>query len=92
MAFHQGEFGLWNWLLMIFIATGLLLLSITAIATYFLRKKTGSLSVPKVPNNLSPSMALVILICVLGVILPLFGLSVVLIFLIDKFRAKQSVA
>jgi uncharacterized iron-regulated membrane protein len=92
MAFHQGEFGLWNWLLMIFIAAGLLLLSITAIATYFLRKKTGSLSVPKVPNNLSPSMALVIVICVLGVILPLFGLSVALIFLIDKFRTKQSVA
>ncbi|GAB3522035.1 PepSY domain-containing protein [Emticicia fontis] len=92
MAFHQGEFGLWNWLLMIFIASGLLLLSITAIATYFFRKKTGSLSVPKVPKNLSPGMALIIAIFALGVILPLFGLSVLLIFLIDKFRSKQSVA
>ncbi|MFD2520621.1 PepSY-associated TM helix domain-containing protein [Emticicia soli] len=92
MAFHQGEFGLWNWLLMIFIATGLLLLSITAIATYFFRKKTGSLSVPKIPKNLSPSMALVIAIVALGVILPLFGLSVLLIFIIDKFRSKQGVA
>ncbi|UTA69046.1 PepSY domain-containing protein [Emticicia sp. 21SJ11W-3] len=92
MAFHQGEFGLWNWLLMIFIAAGLLLLSITAIATYFFRKKTGSLSVPKVPKNLSPSMALVIAIVALGVLLPLFGLSVLIIFLIDKFRSKQGVA
>ena len=89
MAFHQGEFGPWNWFLMIFIALGLLLLSITAIITYFLRKKTGSISVPKVPSNVSPSLTLIIVICLMGVILPLFGLSVVFIFLIDKFKSKQ---
>lgn len=92
MAFHQGEFGLWNWLLMIFIATGLLVISTTAIATYFFRKKPGSLSIPNIPKNLSPSLALIVVIVSLGIVLPLFGLSVILLFLINKFKPKQSVA
>jgi uncharacterized iron-regulated membrane protein len=89
MAFHEGEFGLWNWYLMIFIAAGLILLSIAAIISYFYRKKPNSLTIPKVPDNFSPSIALLIIIIFLGITLPLFGLSVVIIFLINKFNFKK---
>ncbi|NJO89648.1 MAG: PepSY domain-containing protein [Chloroflexia bacterium] len=47
MAFHQGEFGLWNWYLMIFVATGLLILSVSAIVSYFYRKQPKTLGYQK---------------------------------------------
>jgi uncharacterized iron-regulated membrane protein len=90
MAFHQGEFGLWNWYLMIFVATGLFILSVSAIISYTYRKKLGSLSIPKVPDNISFGFPLVVLIIILGILLPLFGLSVVLLFLISKLMQRQS--
>jgi len=42
MAFHQGEFGPWNWYLMLFIAFMLLTMSCSAIFSYILRKKKDS--------------------------------------------------
>jgi uncharacterized iron-regulated membrane protein len=90
MAFHQGEFGLWNWYLMIFVATGLFILSVSAIISYTYRKKLGSLSIPKVPDNISFGFPLVVLIIILGILLPLFGLSVVLLFLISKLKERAS--
>ncbi|WP_439482381.1 PepSY-associated TM helix domain-containing protein [Cyclobacterium plantarum] len=88
MAFHQGEFGLWNWYLMIFVALSLLLLSVSAIVSYFLRKQPKTFSVPKVPDNFSPGMVLVIIIVLMGIALPLFGLSVACLFLISKLKQK----
>jgi uncharacterized iron-regulated membrane protein len=92
MAFHQGEFGLWNWYLMAFVAIGLLVLSVSAIASYFYRKQPKSLGIPKVPENLSPSIALVAIIVLLGIVLPLFGLSVVILFLLSKLKSKRNVS
>ncbi|MCL7988468.1 PepSY domain-containing protein [Sphingobacterium sp. lm-10] len=86
MAFHQGEFGLWNWCLMFLIAIGLFILSLSALITYFYRKKPGTLSIPKVPDDFSLSIVLVIIIIILGVVLPLFGVSVVFIFLVSTFK------
>lgn len=92
MAFHQGEFGLWNWYLMAFVAIGLLVLSISAIVSYFYRKQPKSLGIPKVPETLSPSIALVAIIVLLGIVLPLFGLSVIILFLLSKLKLKRSVS
>jgi uncharacterized iron-regulated membrane protein len=86
MAFHQGEFGLWNWYLMIFVALGLLVLSLSAIFSYFLRKRPKTFGVPKVPDNLSPSLVLVTILVILGIALPLFGLSVAILFLLSKLK------
>lgn len=88
MAFHQGEFGLWNWYLMIFVATGLLILSVSAIISYFYRKQPKTLGIPKVPDNFSLSIALIITIVVLGISLPLFGLSILILFLLNKLKRK----
>ncbi|EPR67676.1 PepSY-associated TM helix domain-containing protein [Cyclobacterium qasimii] len=92
MAFHQGQFGLWNWYLMIFVAAGLLVLSVAAIVAYFYRKRPGSLSVPAVPDGFSPSIALLVIVMLLGVTLPLFGLSVVLIFILNKLKVEKKMS
>jgi len=92
MAFHQGEFGLWNWYLMIFVATGLLFLSISALISYFYRRQSGSIGIPNVPANLSPNIAIVIIIITLGIALPLFGISIATLFLASKVRHKRNIS
>jgi uncharacterized iron-regulated membrane protein len=90
MAFHQGEFGLWNWYLMIFVATGLFILSMSAIISYAYRKTPGTLAIPKVPEHISFGIPLIVIVVMLGILLPLFGLSVLLLFLYSKLMQRQS--
>ncbi|WP_299838231.1 PepSY domain-containing protein [uncultured Tenacibaculum sp.] len=88
MAFHQGEFGGWNWYLMFAIAVLLTLMSTAAIFSYVFRKQKGKLSVPKSPKSFKQNYGLVIAILFLGIIFPLFGVSIVLICLSEFFKRE----
>ncbi|SEC31215.1 Uncharacterized iron-regulated membrane protein [Tenacibaculum sp. MAR_2009_124] len=88
MAFHQGQFGGWNFWIMFGVALVLTVMSISAIISYLLRKQKGTLGVPKVPKSFSVTPSILILIGVLGLLLPLFGLSVLLIWISSFFKRK----
>ncbi|WP_236979518.1 PepSY-associated TM helix domain-containing protein [Membranihabitans maritimus] len=79
MEFHQGHFGWWNWLLVLFTAIGILVLSIAALISYIKRKKRGSWSIPRTSKDLKVGKGVIISIILLGIILPLFGLSIIVI-------------
>ncbi len=83
MAFHQGQFGLWNWVLVLFTAVGLLLLSAAAVISYFIKSK-GKVRV--LFKNYSSSIGYVypVAVTIMGLILPVFGISVLVIWLIQK--------
>ncbi|TYA74205.1 PepSY-associated TM helix domain-containing protein [Seonamhaeicola marinus] len=89
MAFHQGQFGTWNWLLMIGVAILLTFISLAALISYFKRKPSGKWGVPKVPKSFKAGYGILVLIGILGVLFPLFGISVILILIIEFFRKKQ---
>lgn len=84
MAFHQGQFGTWNVLLVLVTALGLLILSTLAIFSYLLRKKKGRWSIPSSSSS-KVNKVFIIGMCVMGILLPLFGSSIVFIYLINKF-------
>ncbi len=86
MAFHQGEFGGWNWYLMFAIAVLLTLMSTAAIFSYVFRKQKGKWSVPKSTKSFKQNYGVVIAILLLGVIFPLFGVSIVLIWLFEELK------
>jgi uncharacterized iron-regulated membrane protein len=86
MAFHQGEFGPWNWWVMFSLAILLTFMSISAIVSYVLRKKKGDFGIPTVSSKFKLSKGLVVLLIVLGVILPLFGVSILLLFVWEKLK------
>ena len=88
MAFHQGEFGRWNWFLMLGIAIMLLFVGVAGLLFYLKRKQKGDWGVPKVPETLKISYGIIICIVVLGVLFPLFGTSVLLMFLWEYFKTK----
>ena len=88
MAFHQGQFGLWNRVLMLFIAIALLFVSISALASYWLRKPKGDWGVPSVPESFKVGYGVIGIIMVLALMFPLFALSLIFILLIEFLRKK----
>lgn len=89
MAFHQGEFGTWNWIIMFFTALLLMIMSIAAIVSYLLRKSKGNWGIPKVPTSFKTGKALVCIIIILGIVFPLFGISAFLIWIWEFFYKRQ---
>lgn len=86
MAFHQGEFGKWNWWLMLSIAILLTIMSVSALVSYVLRKRKGSLGIPKVPMHFKVGYGVLLLIAILGILFPLFGISILLLLLVEYVR------
>ncbi|MBQ4822443.1 PepSY domain-containing protein [Aquimarina sp. MMG016] len=91
MAFHQGEFGTWNWVLMLLTAIALIIMSASALVSYILRKRKGSWGIPKVPVAFKIGYGIIIILVVLAIIFPLFGVSLLLILIIDFFKRRTKV-
>lgn len=89
MAFHQGEFGAWNWWIMFLLAIALTITSSAAIVSYLLRKRKNSLGIPKVSNHFKVGKVVLFLLAALGIVLPLFGISLILILAIDVFKQQK---
>ncbi|MBE7690182.1 PepSY-associated TM helix domain-containing protein [Tenacibaculum piscium] len=85
MAFHQGQFGGWNWWLMFGVAIGLTIMTIAGLFSYLSRKSKGNWGVPKVSAQFKVGKFIVFILVLLGVLLPLFGLSLLLIVLFEQF-------
>lgn len=89
MAFHQGEFGAWNWWLLLGLAIVLTIMSISAIVSYAFRKRKGSWGIPKVPAKFQVGKGIIALIIFLGIIFPLFGASIILIYFFEKIKNRK---
>lgn len=80
MRLHQGEYGLANWVALLFIALLFILSTTAGLLSYLLRKPKGSWAIPRVPNSFKVDNILVGLILCLGLIFPMFGFSLIAIF------------
>jgi uncharacterized iron-regulated membrane protein len=91
MAFHQGQFGLWNWLLMLCIASLLAVVTIAALVSYLKRKPKGQWGTPKVPAQFKVGYGVLVTIAILGIVLPLFGISVLVLVMVDYLKPKLKI-
>lgn len=83
MAFHQGQLGTWNWVLVFVVTLLLLFLSLAAVFAY--RSRSKPVRHPKI----SYPTWMIGLIVFLSVLLPLFGASVVLIVLYEYVASRR---
>ena len=90
MAFHQGQLGQWNFILMLLVALILTFISVAGLISYIYRKKPGSWSVPKIPDTFKVGYLVMGLIVLLAILFPLFGISVVLIGISSFVKTKFS--
>jgi len=90
IAFHEGRlFGWPNQLLLLITAAGLVLVCISAVWLWLRRRDPGRLGAP--PPGISPrrSVPLVATVVALGVLLPLFGLSLLAVLLLERFVLRR---
>lgn len=88
MAFHQGQFGGWNWWLMFFIAIGLTLMTIAGLFSYLYRKTKGNWGIPKVSKQFTVGKIIIGCLILLAIIFPLFGVSLLLIILFEAYKKR----
>ncbi|MCD8403956.1 PepSY domain-containing protein [Tenacibaculum dicentrarchi] len=84
MAFHQGQFGGWNWWLMFLVSLGLTLMTIAGLLSYLYRKQKGNWGVPKVSSQFKVGKLIIFILVLLGILLPMFGISILLILLFEQ--------
>lgn len=86
---HKGlEYGLINQLAGLFICLGIILLIITGVILWWRRKPDGHFGAPKSISVLKTRTVLIMLIFC-SIIFPLFGLSVLLLYIIDHFIIQR---
>jgi uncharacterized iron-regulated membrane protein len=83
VAAHEGQlFGWVNQALSLFTATGLLAMSVGGIVMWWRRRPAGTLGAPAIAETRAPR-GLVLPIVLLGLLLPLFGASLLAVLLLD---------
>ncbi|HYG07984.1 MAG TPA: PepSY domain-containing protein [Stenotrophomonas sp.] len=81
---HEGQlFGWPNQMLGLFTATGLTLVCVSAVLLWWRRRRPDQLGAPLPDGTSRLALGAFVLIVVLGVVLPLFGLSLVVVRLVE---------
>ncbi len=89
MAFHQGQFGTWNFILMLVISVALFFISISALVMSLKKLNNNKWVLPNMPNNFKVSRGLLGLILVMSIVFPLFGLSLLTIYIKVQWKGRK---
>lgn len=91
MAIHEGQaFGWANQLLNLLTAAGLALMSVSAAVLWWRRRPDGRLGAPTALAPRPAGAALVAGVVLLGVLLPLFGLSLLAVLLVERVVLRRT--
>ena len=87
IAWHEGAlFGLANQIMGLLIAISLIALSVLGVVLWVKRKPTGQLAAP--PRGGPMPRGFIVVVIALGLLLPLFGMSVIAILIVERLRTK----
>ena len=87
---HEGHlFGWLNQLVSVFTAGSLALLSVSSIVLWWRRRPAGLLGAPPPLERPVMSRALVAVIVLMGIYLPMMGISLILVWLVEKFPLSR---
>jgi len=86
VAIHEGQaFGIANLLVNLAAALGLMLLAISSVVLWWRRKPSGSLGAPRAGRARAAGIAVAVPIVFLGILLPLFGASLLVVLAVDRW-------
>ena len=84
VAAHEGQlFGWFNQFLGVFTALGVFLLGVSSVVMWWGRHPAGTLGAPRTINKPKLPLYMGIIICALGVFLPLLGASLIMILILE---------
>ncbi|TWT39359.1 PepSY-associated TM helix domain-containing protein [Blastopirellula retiformator] len=91
IALHEGQlFGWPNQLLGVITTSGLILLSASGVILWWRRRDQGVLGAPAVGSAPRLSVGLLVIVVALAVYLPLFGASLLAVYLAERFVLRRS--
>ncbi|URW74772.1 PepSY domain-containing protein [Sphingomonas donggukensis] len=91
IAAHEGAlFGWLNQLLNLLTALGLVLLSVSGVAMWWRRRPEGRLGAPPDPLPRPAAYSFAALVTALGLLLPLFGASLLAVLAIDRYALRRA--
>lgn len=86
IALHEGRlFGLPNQILGLITCIGLVVISFSSFVMWKKRKPDGKLGLPVKAKDKKVERGVFILMLILGLIMPLVGISVIIVYLLDRF-------
>ncbi|RED98429.1 PepSY-associated TM helix domain-containing protein [Marinoscillum furvescens] len=88
MAFHQGQFGSWNWTLVLITALFLVIISSSGLLAFAFRHKRNNYGIPE-RHSYQVKPTYLISLAALCMLLPMFGASVVCIALGEFIRHRK---
>ncbi len=90
IAAHEGQlFGWPNQLLGLMTAMGLIVVSASGMVMWLRRRDPGALGAPRPLGSMRGSLLLFAIIAVLGVYLPLFGVSLLMVLTVERFALRK---
>ncbi len=89
IAFHEGAlFGCLNQVVGLIAALGVILLSVTGGIMWWRRRPKGRLGTPPMPSDKRIAAGLLVLIVVLGVLLPMAGVTLLAALFVDALLSR----
>jgi len=86
IALHEGRlFGLVNQLIGLIICLGLIGIVVSSLIMWFKRKPNGKLGSPAKPKDKKITRTVFFIMLAMGTIMPLVGISIIIVFLLDRF-------
>lgn len=90
IALHEGRlFGLANQILGLLTCLGLVLLIVSSFMMWKKRKPKGKLGAPPSSKDRKQARIIFVMMLVLGIIMPLVGLSIIIVFLLDRLLRSK---
>ena len=90
VAIHEGQaFGWLNQLLNLLTATGLSLLAVSSIVLWWRRRPDGVLGAPAATQGVG-APAIIVPVLLLGLLLPLFGVTLIAVLLLERLVLRRS--
>jgi len=91
IAFHEGQlFGWPNQLLGVMTTMGLVMMSLSGVILWWRRRQANTLGAPAAESDSQVSMALLGCVVLLGIALPLFGMSLILVLLVERLIISRT--
>ena len=85
IAFHEGQlFGWLNQVLGVLTTSALVTMCVSGVVIWWRRRQPGTLGAPAATGDRRVSVALLALVVFLGIALPLFGISLILVLLFER--------
>ncbi|MGO4500254.1 PepSY-associated TM helix domain-containing protein [Paenibacillus sp. 2RAB27] len=90
IALHQGElFGVTNQIICLLVCLGIILVALSGVIMWWLRKPSGRVGAPSLPKDFKMVEWVALITIVLGIVMPLVGISLLIVLILEALLIRR---